>query len=334
MAETTLIAWTDHTFNPWLGCTKVSEGCRHCYAETLTKNRMGLKLWGVKAPRQETKTPWQHVRQWERLAAEGLCPKCRNGADVRKCAYCNRTGYAPGNYGTAEQPCGKCTTVAECDSCGGDGVFTTTPHLVFTGSLMDWAEDRKDLVPIRQRMWEVIRSSPNLWFQMLTKRPENIPNVLPADWGDGYPNVWLGSTIEDNRVKHRADALRAVTARYRFISYEPAIGPANDVDLTGIDWVIYGGESGPGYRPHRMQWARDMRNRCVGGHRQPGAEGSWPDYSVSSGRPASANALAFFMKQDAAHRTEINPFLVEEDGSKWAYKQYPGKLNPPMRIGA
>lgn len=264
MAENTLIAWTDKTLNLWMGCNKVSEGCRNCYAATLTKNRMGLSLWGLKAKRQETKGPWQNVKKWEREAAAG----------------------AVGNLGPGQ------------------------PTLVFLGSLMDWAEDRRDLDPIRVRMWELIRKSPHLTFQMLTKRPENIPNCLPPDWGEGYPNVWLGTTIEDNRVKHRADALRAVNARHRFISYEPAIGPANEVDLTGIDWVICGGESGPGYRPMDMQWARDIRDRCV------------------------AAGIAYFHKQDAAHRTEIRPFLVEEDGTEWAWKQYPGKLDPPVRVAA
>lgn len=291
MAET-LIAWTDFTFNAWMGCTKVSEGCKFCYAETLTRNRMGLKLWGPTAKRQETKGPWKNVEKWDRDAAAG----------------------AVGNLGPGQ------------------------PMLVFLGSLMDWAEDRPDLAPIRKRMWALVKKSKHLTFQMLTKRPENIPNCLPEDWGEGYDNVWLGTTIEDNRVKHRADALRAVKAKHRFISYEPAIGPANEVDLTGIDWVICGGESGNSvtaekFRPMKMEWARDMRNRCAGGHRAPGAEGSWPDH-LSGAWSANPNAIAFFMKQAAAHRTEIDPFLVEADGSQWYWKQYPGHLNPPVKVAA
>lgn len=285
MAEETLISWTDHTFNAWMGCTKVSEGCKFCYAETLTKNRMGLHLWGPNAQRQVTKSPWDNVRKWEREAAKAT---------------------VPGNYGDAVLGAPIPTPATE----GLDGV-AITPHLVFTGSLMDWAEARPDLDPIRARMWQLIRECPHLWFQMLTKRPENIPNCLPPDWGStGYANVWLGTTIEDNRVKWRADELRKNRARVHFISYEPAIGPADEVDLADIEWVICGGESGPGYRPLDMQWARDMRNRCV------------------------AQGTAFFMKQDAAYRTEINPFLVEEDGSKWAWKQYPGKLDQPVRMAA
>lgn len=267
MASDTLIAWTDHTFNAWMGCTKVSEGCRHCYAETLTTNRMGLHLWGPTARRQETKAPWRHVRQWEATAARG---------------------DTPGHYGRLR-----------------DG---RTPHLVFTGSLMDWAEDRRELDALRARMWAAIRECPHLWFQMLTKRPEHILRFLPTDWGAGYENVWLGTTIEDNRVAARADHLRRVPARVRFISYEPAIGPADAVDLTDLHWVICGGESGSGYRPLDMQWAREIRDRCV------------------------AHRIAFFMKQAAAYRTELYPYLVERDGSRWAWKQYPGRLTPPVRV--
>lgn len=240
MSDTTIIAWTDHTFNAWMGCAKVSAGCAHCYAETLTKNRMGLSLWGVDAKRQITKSPWDHVRQWEKAARLGESGLLGNGR-----------------------------------------------HLVFTGSLMDWAEDRPDLEAPRARMWEVIRSSPHLWFQMLTKRPENIRRMLPADWGDGWENVWLGTSVEDMRVAERVDHLRDIPAVVRFISYEPALGPLDEIDLTGIDWVIIGGESGPKYRPMELDWARAMRAKC------------------------EAIDVAFFFKQSAAIRTEMG---IELDG--------------------
>ena len=140
MSEKTIIAWTDHTFNPWMGCTKISEGCRNCYAATLTKNRMGLSLWGNAAPRQRTKSPWQHVSQWNRIAESGVM---------------------------------------------GDG----SPRLCFTGSLMDWAEDRDDLIEVRKDMWRLIKASTNLHFQMLTKRTENIRRFLPEDWGKDRKSV-------------------------------------------------------------------------------------------------------------------------------------------------
>ena len=240
MAIETLIAWTDHTFNPWMGCTKVSDGCKNCYAATMTKNRMGLALWGDSAPRQVTKSPWQHVRQWERSAAAG-----------------------------------------------GPGILGNGSHLVFTGSLMDWAENRPDLIEPRTRLWDVVRESPHLTFQMLTKRPENIRRFLPSDWGEGYPNVWLGTSVEDMRVAWRADQLRDIPAVVRFISYEPALGSLNDLDLAGLDWVIYGGESGTGYRQEDKEWAREMNRKC------------------------QEAEVAFFHKQSSAFRTEIG---IELDG--------------------
>lgn len=240
MSESTIIAWTDHTFNAWMGCHKVSEGCRNCYAATLTKNRMGLDLWGKNARRQETKSPWKHVKKWQEDAASGQ-----------------------------------------------EGLLQNGKHLVFVGSLMDWAEDRDDLLPIRERLWQTVRECPDLWFQFLTKRPENIERFLPSDWGDGYENVWLGTSVEDMRVAKRADHLRHIPAVVRFISYEPALGPLNDLDITGIDWVIYGGESGSGYRAEDKQWARDMYAKC------------------------EASDVAFFHKQSAAYRTEIG---IELDG--------------------
>jgi protein gp37 len=240
MAEQTIIAWTDKTFNAWMGCTKVSDGCAHCYAATMTKNRMGLELWGDKANRQITKTPWKNVIQWQKQASTG-------------------------------EP----------------GLLNNGKYLVFLGSLMDWAEDRPDLKEPRERMWQIIRDCPDLWFQMLTKRPENIRKFLPEDWGDGYKNVWLGTSVEDMRVAWRADSLRDIPAVVRFISYEPALGSLRNLNLSGIDWVIIGGESGPGYRQMDAEWAREMRIKCA------------------------ATGAAFFFKQGSAIRTEMH---IEMDG--------------------
>lgn len=234
MGKETKIAWTDHTFNPWMGCTKVSEGCRNCYAETFTKNRMGKRLWGPGSERQVTKEPWKNVRKWNAAAeAEEF---------VRLC---------------------------------------------FTASLCDIFEDHPTANLNRPAVFQLIRECPWLDFQVLTKRPERIIDNLPDDWGDGWDNVWLGTSIEDMRVAKRADHLRAVPARVRFISYEPALGPLDDLSLDGLHWVIYGGESGPGYRPEDKDWARVMRRKC------------------------NEAGIAFFHKQSAAHRTEIG---IELDG--------------------
>lgn len=245
MGTKTLVAWTDHTANFWIGCQKVSDGCKNCYAETFAKNRMGLDVWGPAATtdRQRVKSVWQNVPKWNREAVT-----------------------VPGILGPGQ------------------------PHLMFSGSMMDWAEDHPTAVEIRPRMWDMIRACRNLHFQLLTKRPERIRQLLPADWGTGWMNVWLGTSIEDMRVAQRADHLRDIPAVVRFISYEPALGPLDQLDITGIDWCIFGGESGLGYRaPAGWQdWARAMREKC----REAG--------------------VAFFFKQSPAARTEMGTTLDGE----------------------
>lgn len=158
---------------------------------------------------------------------------------------------------------------------------------VFCGSMFDWSEDHPQVDAARPRIFALIKRTPWLDWQLLTKRAERIRQNLPADWGSGYPNVWLGTSIENNDYVSRADHLRAIPATVRFISYEPALGPLDQLDLTGIDWVIYGGESGSGYRKEDKQWARDMKVRC------------------------EAAGVAFFHKQSAAIRTEMG---IELDG--------------------
>ncbi len=149
---------------------------------------------------------------------------------------------------------------------------------VFTCSWSDWFHVDAD--PWRAEAWRIIRACPHLQFQILTKRHERIADHLPDDWGTGYPNVWLGVSIENDRFVHRADALRVVSARVRFISAEPLLAPLPSLDLTGIDWLIVGGESGPRYRPMDLAWVRQLR------------------------ATAQASGTAFFFKQSAAPRTE------------------------------
>lgn len=132
---------------------------------------------------------------------------------------------------------------------------------VFVCSWSDFFHAAAD--PWRGEAWRVLRACPNLDFQVLTKRPARIAAHLPEDWGDGYPNVWLGVSVESNEFVGRVDALRQVPARLRFISAEPLLGPLPDLDLTGIDWLIVGGESGPRYRHMDHGWARELRDRAA-----------------------------------------------------------------------
>jgi protein gp37 len=134
---------------------------------------------------------------------------------------------------------------------------------VFCASLADVFEDHPDLGSPRKQLFELIAKTKSLDWLLLTKRPENIAQMLPSDWGDhGYANVWLGTTVEALREADRLDHLRAVPAAVRFLSYEPALGPLDGIDLTGVDWVICGGESGLHQRPMNDDWARWMRDRC------------------------------------------------------------------------
>lgn len=245
MAENSLIAWTRHTFNPWMGCMKVSAGCANCYAETLTTNRMGFRVFGPPATTERkvtSDTNWRKPLKWNREAQLA---------------------------GVADR--------------------------VFCASLADVFEDHPTANAARPRLWNLVRDTPFLWWLILTKRPERIRAELPADWGPGgYPNVWLGTSVEDMRVAGRVDHLRDIPAAVRFISYEPALGPLDELELRGVDWVIYGGESGPGYRPHDLAWPRAMRAKCA------------------------EEGVAFFYKQSSAARTEMG---IELDGE--IVRQYP-----------
>jgi protein gp37 len=144
---------------------------------------------------------------------------------------------------------------------------------VFCSSMCDVFDPHPTVAEQRERLWPLIRATPDLDWLILTKRPENaagvpysdyFPSMLPDNWGpQGYPNVWLGVSIENNDYVFRANLLREIPAVVRFVNYGPALGPLDQLDLTGIDWVIYEGESGPGFRDHDLAWPRDMRRRCA-----------------------------------------------------------------------
>lgn len=160
-----------------------------------------------------------------------------------------------------------------------------TPALVFTCSWSDWFHEAAD--EWRPAAWEIVRQSPHLTFQILTKRPERIAAQLPADWGAGWPNVWLGVSVENQRFVHRIETLSRIPAAKRFVSAEPLLGaldllrlrPGPDTLLETIDWLIVGGESGPDPRPMNLEWARYLRDQCA----EVGVPfffkqiGGWPD---------------------------------------------------------
>lgn len=165
---------------------------------------------------------------------------------------------------------------------------------VFCSSMCDVFEDHETVIQELKKLWPLIQNTPSLEWQLLTKRPERILQSLPADWGEGYKNVWIGATIENNDYVDRADHLRAVPAKVRFVSYEPACGPLDKLNLKDIHWLIFGGESGHGFRQHDPQWARDIRDRC------------------------KQEKVAFFYKQGSSLYSGEDPYL---DGQE--FKEFP-----------
>ncbi len=210
MGANSKIEWTHHTFNPWMGCAKVSPGCVSCYAES-ENCRYGRHLWGPDAPRQRTSEPyWRQPLKWN-AAAE-------------------REGQR---------------------------------HRVFCGSWCDVMEAGAYLSEIRRDLWPLICQTLDLDWLLLTKRPENYAALLPPAWlKRPWPNVWLGTTVEDRARRERIDVLREVPAALRFLSVEPLLEDLGELDLRGIGCVIVGGESGPRARPCDLAWIRDILRQC------------------------------------------------------------------------
>ncbi len=237
MAENSKIEWTDHTFNPWRGCTKISEGCKNCYAETLSKrNPATLGIWGDNGTRVvASESYWKQPLKWNRQA-ECDCNSSRLGGHIT-CAFCESGGVRP---------------------------------RVFCASLADVFEDRPELTEPRRRLFDLINETPNLDWLLLTKRPENIEPLFNEvvhhfGWDEDLSvmNTWIGTTVENRKAKERIEILRQIPAAVRFLSCEPLLEDLGEVDLTGIHWVICGGESGPGARPVDIRWFRSLRDQCV-----------------------------------------------------------------------
>jgi protein gp37 len=162
------------------------------------------------------------------------------------------------------------------------------PKLVFVNSMSDLFHEQ---IPVDyvQAVFDVMRRADHHVFQVLTKRHERLAELAPLlPWPE---NVWIGVSIENRRFVHRADFLREVPAAVRFISAEPLLGPLDGLDITGIDWLIAGGESGPGHRRVEGDWVRDLRDRCA------------------------AESVAFFFKQWGGRTAKTGG--RELDGQTW-----------------
>lgn len=263
MGENSKIEWCDATFNPWIGCTKVSAACDHCYAEPMATNRLGV-AWGPGAPRRRTAaSTWKQPLAWNRKAAkEGRRMRvfCASLADVFD----------------AEVP----------DDWRDDlfALIAATPHL-------DWL--------LLTKRTKVMRD----YVAALPKRRDTMDCHAGLDWCDWpLPNVWLGTTVENQAMANlRVPLLLDTPAVRRFLSMEPLLGPVDltglalpsswprcgckhhaptlnaltstiycpgccegpeAMTLPRLDWVITGGESGPGARPSHPDWFRSIRDQC------------------------------------------------------------------------
>lgn len=187
------IEWTEATWNPWHGCSRISPGCAHCYMYR-DKRRYGQDPASI----MRSKTSFDAPRKWHE------------------------------------------------------------PRVIFTCSWSDFFIEEADAW--RDEAWDVIRSTPQHTYQVLTKRPSRVSGHLPTGWP--FHNVWLGVSVENPRFYWRIDELTQIQASVRFLSIEPLLAPMNDLPLKGISWVIVGGESGPRCRPMRPEWVRDIRDQC------------------------------------------------------------------------
>lgn len=241
-----IISWTNLSWNPTHGCHKISEGCRNCYAASLSLRRG----W--------TKKPWTSANKAENVLLKPH--KLREPLRVKE------------------------------------------PSRIFVNSMSDLFHEN---IPdsYRRQIFDVMNQCPQHIFQILTKRPESA-RKWEYGWSD---HIWIGTSVESEKVVPRIDHLRNCATSVKFISMEPLIGPVGLVDLTNINWVIVGGESGPNAirrdMPHA--WARAIRDQCV------------------------AAAVPFFFKQSSAYRTEIGCALHHGDGTFWKWEQWPDQLDSP-----
>lgn len=206
MSDGSAIEWTDATWNPVTGCTKITRGCDNCYAERFAERWRGV-------PGHPFENGFDLTVRPERL----------------------------------EQP-----------------LKWKRRRMIFVNSMSDLFH--KDVpVAFIDRVFETMEAADWHVFQVLTKRSSLMRNYLRARYGDarGPAHIWCGVSVEDAEGATRIKHLQASPASVRFLSIEPLIGAVGEIDLSGINWVIVGGESGPGNRPIHLEWVREVRDQCI-----------------------------------------------------------------------
>jgi protein gp37 len=252
MADGSAIEWTDATWNPVTGCTKVSRGCDNCYAERFAERFRGVAGHPFVAGFDLT------------LRTERL-----------------------------EQP-----------------LVWRRSRMIFVNSMSDLFHKEVPRTFV-DRVFDTMERATWHTFQILTKRSSLMRDYLRRRYGErpGPPHIWCGVSVEDDHAKIRIIHLRDAPAGLRFLSIEPLIGPVGNLDLMGIDWVIVGGESGPGARNVQEQWVRDIREQCM------------------------AQGVAFFFKQWGGLRPKSGGRLL--DGHEWnTIPPRPGPKTAPEQTAA
>ena len=242
MPSRSAIEWTEVTWNPVTGCSKISQGCQHCYAE----------------------------RMAHRLRAMGLA-KYRAGFEV-----------------------------VQHDTALDLPLRWRKPRLVFVNSMSDLFHEavRDGFV---KRVFDTMNRSPRHTFQVLTKRPDRVLRLDgELSWTD---NIWLGVSVESERWLSRASILKRTGARTKFLSLEPLLDALPGLDLEGVDWVIVGGESGPGARRMEPSWVREIQAKC------------------------EAGSVPFFFKQWGGVRKKKNGRVL--DGRTWDQMPTPQRHTRP-----
>lgn len=206
MADNSSIEWTDATWNPVTGCTKISRGCDNCYAERFSERFRGV-------PGHPFETGFDLTLRPDRL----------------------------------EQP-----------------RRWSRPRMIFVNSMSDLFHKQVPKAYV-DKVFDTMEAADWHVFQVLTKRSSLMRNYLRRRYGEerGPRHIWCGVSVEDQQATSRIGHLRGAPAGVRFLSIEPLIGAVGAIDLSGIDWVIAGGESGPGARPIHLEWVREVRDQCV-----------------------------------------------------------------------
>jgi len=238
MAQNSSIEWTDASWNPVTGCTKISAGCDNCYAERFSERFRGVKDHPFESGFDLTLRP-------ERI---------RQPLSWRK------------------------------------------PRMIFVNSMSDLFHKK---IPGRfiDQVFSTMEEADHHTFQILSKRSSRMRNYVNKRYAGRLApeHIWLGSSVEDGTKKSRIKHVADMAATVRFLSLEPLIGPMGTLDLSGIHWVIVGGESGPGHRPIETSWVADIRDQCL------------------------VAGVAFFFKQWGGHRPKANGRELE----KKVWSQYP-----------